>query len=195
MGTFILKAGDFGAGSTVLFGDDLVHLPNPDAPGGVEHLSVRALVEVEPVAADSTDRVNSAVKFGLSGFAALGPIGLAASALALGRAKQVTFMAKLADGRHFVATADARSLADLRALRGGRVAAPAEDVAAPEEVRAIDDMIARYAAKSGLAVRGEAPSPTARTAATRTPDAAPPSGLDLPAGPPRKVFGRRGTGR
>ncbi len=176
MATITLKAGDFGAGMAVTVGADALYLPDPRAPGRTESVPLGSLGEVEAVADDYSKRERSAMRLGLAGAALLGPIGLAAGALALRKPKDVTFMARLADGRHFVATADARTYAALRSARltGSLPAGDGEEP--PDE--AIDAMITRY-------VEAKASAPE-----TPGPAAASDPSADAPR-PAAPAFGRR----
>ncbi len=166
-----LKAGDFGTDRTVTIGEEEMYLPDPKSPGAFLTIPLSAMTDVETVSEDHSGQVSEAVRLGLKGAAFLGPVGLAAGIFAMRKVKEVTFLVRLKDGRQFVATADARIYADLRAARiTGNLSGGLTDD------RAAADVIAKYLEKEG------GPPPAAESPTT---DAAPQNDADHP------VFGRR----
>ncbi len=190
MGKIKLLAGDFGASGEVRLSDDGLYLPNPEMTDGEERVSFRVLAEVEPVANDQSKRLGSALKLSLSGLAAMGPVGLAAGALAVRKGKDLTFMVKLDDGRHFIAATDARTYADIRSSRlGARHSAVEEDDPAREAE--IDRMIARYMEEHDIAAPPAAPEEI-----PLAPDAPPMAAAPVAeAAPDRPELGVIGRGR
>ncbi len=194
MATITLIAGDFGSDTSVVVGEEAFYLPDPARPGLKDLVPFTAVASVEPVSDDRSGQMKQAAKLGLRGLTTLGPVGLAASLLAVSKVKDMTFEVRLADGRRFTATADAVTYANLRAATSGR-GAPAED---DEEAAArADEVIARYLRES------RQPAPHTTAAAPPEPADAETVGrpvsmpitaedrLDVPAAPDRPVFGRR----
>jgi hypothetical protein len=188
MATITLKDGDFGGEATVVVGETALYLPDRARPGLNELVPLTAIAEIEDVADDRTGQLKQAAPLGVRGLLAMGnPLGLAAGVFAVGKVKDVEFAVTLKDGRRFVATANATTLANLRAASRSTLVAAGED--ADAEARA-DAVIAKYIGPEAL------PLPTA-------PGTAAPASLDEPdpsaslreragAPMPRGVFGRRG---
>ena len=177
MAGIILRAGDFGQGSEVTFTADALYLPNPTAPDGRERVSVGDIAEIDDVADDNSGRLKSALNMSLTGAALLGPVGLAAGVLAVRKSKDVMFLVRLKDNRHFVAFTDARTYSDLRqkwysARKALAVGVIDDDDGDAVRDEAIDRVLAKYIDAAKL------PAGTPATAA-----AAPPAAAAASAGP------------
>ena len=203
MATITITDGDFGSGITVLVGENEMFLPDRARPGLTEMVALASVAEIESVADDYSGRLKEAGKLALRGASVLGPIGLAASVLAVRKVKDVKFSVRLADGRSFLATADAATYATIRASF-----VRSKATSSVEDARA-DAVIAKYLKErqeAAAATATAAPAPTAKdaepaaVAAPPEPDPAPaivaakvamPAG-ELPRTAERPVFGRRG---
>ena len=197
MATIALKDGDFGGDATVIVGDEALYLPDPWRQGLNEMVPLTAVAEVESVSDDRSGQLKEAVRLGARGFASLGPLGLAASLLAVRKVKDVNFSVRLKDGRSFVATADAVTYANLRAACRAPLASGDEDA---EAAARADAVIAKYIGPEALPLEPQPEAPAiavesgaAENGPAQATDAALPalaSGPDK--APPRPVFGRRG---
>jgi hypothetical protein len=82
-----------------------------------EKIPTRELVDVEFASEESVARIGAAVGWSAAGALLLGPIGLLAGALELGRKKRlVTFVARFRDGRTLLATTDNVTFGRLQAV-------------------------------------------------------------------------------
>jgi hypothetical protein len=185
MASITLKDGDFGAGIEIVVNEAEFILPDP-ARGGLRMAVPHAdIVEMEAIADDRSGQAREAVRLGLQGLRAAGPVGLAASLLAVSKPKAIVFKVRIKDGRGFTATAEGATYAT---LRGYYAAArnPAADKSPTAEDQAADAIVKRYMAeKPQSGGRAVQPSPVERRSV---------SGASLPAeGAP--VFGRRRTDR
>jgi len=98
MAQFKVHGGDFGKGNgQYLFGG--LSLP------GFNSIRATELESVEILTEESIKKLGRTIGGGLIGRALLGPVGLLAGVLASGRKREITFIAKLKDGRQFIATA------------------------------------------------------------------------------------------
>ena len=191
MATITITDGDFGSDISARVGEDDLFLPDRARPGLTELVPLNAVAEIESIADDHSERFKAAGMLALRGASLLGPVGLAAGVLAVGKVKDVKFGVRLADGRSFRATADATTYASLRAnfvrARGSFLV---------NDARA-DEVIEKYlkerkaAARAALADEAKpepAPAPVAPVA--RVASTAESSRI----GPPRErpAFGRRG---
>ncbi len=109
MAKITFHAGDFGTGQgSYTFGSIVV-------PSTWEPIAADALSEVDLATEDSVKRIGGTLGWGAVGGLALGPAGLLAGLLLGGRAKEVTFAAKLKDGRKFLGTTDSKTFTKLKA--------------------------------------------------------------------------------
>lgn len=177
MPSIVLKEGDFGAGAEVSVNEAEFFLPDPAHPGLREVVPFTAVEDIDSIGDDRSGQYQEAVRLGLKGWSAAGPIGLAASLLAVRKTKTVVFSVRLKDGRSFVATADAASYARVHGAYLSARRQPADDGETPEE-RAADAIVARY-----LARRADGPSDAGRPPLAESTSAA--------TSPARPHFGRR----
>lgn len=101
--------GDFGKGDGFYaFGG--MSLPDPSSIWGSKiNLQCSDLTEVALATEDSVKKLGGAAGWGAVGALALGPVGLLAGVILGGNKKEVTFIAKLNDGRKFMATVDSKT--------------------------------------------------------------------------------------
>jgi hypothetical protein len=193
MATIALKDGDFGSGVSITVGDEALYLPDPSRPGLNEMVPLTAVAEVESVSDDRSGQSKEAVRLGARGFASLGPLGLAASLLAVRKVKDVNFSVRLKDGRSFVATADAVTYANLRAACRAPLVSGDEDA---EAAARADAVIAKYIGPEALPLeptaQPEAPATTAESGPAQVTEA-PPREPAPDKALARPVFGRRGV--
>ena len=185
MASITLKDGDFGAGIEIVVNEAEFILPDPARGGLRMAVPFADIVEMQTIADDRSGQVDEAVRPGLRGFRAAGPIGLAASLLAGSKPKSIVFKVRIKDGRGFTATAEE---ATYGTLRGYYVAArnPAADKVPTAEDRAADAIVKRYmSGKPQGGGRAPPPPPAERQSVAA---ASPPA-----EGTP--VFGRRRTDR
>ncbi len=183
MATIVLKQGDFGSSDGVIVGEAALYLPDRSRPGLNEMVPLTAITAIETIADDHSGQVKEAARLGLKGLLATGnPLGLAAGVLAVGKVKQVEFSVHLNDGRSFVASADAGTLAHLREASRTALAGRGEEA---EAALRADAVIAKYLAPAAPSLE------PARAAAGEAEDAEPKvAARPLPG---RAVFGRRRT--
>ncbi len=196
MATITLKQGDFGSDVTVVVGEAALYLPDRKRPGLNELVPLAEIAEIELLSQGHAGQLKQAARLGARGFLAAGnPLGLAAGVFAVTKVKDVEFAVRLKDGRRFVATASALTLAALRA--GSRTPARPTGEDAEAAARA-DAVIAKYLAPGALPAEPQpAPASKANAAPAAAPaaTAAPAPAADDPAAAPatdRPVFGRRG---
>jgi hypothetical protein len=181
-----LTGGDFSSGSARA-DSSAFYLPDPVRPGAFVVVPLGEIVEMETIASDRTGQVKAGLKLSARGFMAAGPVGLAAGLLAAGRVKDVSFSAVLADGRTFIATANAEIFAE---IHSAQLAARAGETGG----HPADEMIARYieqqrseaAASPDAPAAPPPPSSAAPTAPSETAPRVPSSESS-----PRPVFGKR----
>lgn len=194
MAEITLKDGDFGGDVSVTVGEEALYLPDKARPGLNEMVPLTAIAEIEALSDDRSDQLKHAAKLGVRGFLTTGnPLGLAAGVLAVTKVKDVEFSVRLKDNRRFVATADAATFANLRAVSRTALVSSGEEAEA--QARA-DAVIAKYLRPGVmLGPQPEEEAPVATLAPPRAAASAPAAAADEPAaGPPaaRRVFGRRG---
>lgn len=73
------------------------------------------IAEVDKASEESVKRFGGTVGWGAVGALILGPVGMLAGLLIGGKSTDVTFVAKLKDGRKFLATSDAKTYTKLQA--------------------------------------------------------------------------------
>lgn len=201
MATIALKDGDFGGGVTVTVGETAFYLPDRLRPGLNQLVPLTAVAEIGDLAGDRSSQLEEAARPGLRGLLTTGnPLGLAAGVFAVAKVKDVEFSVRLKDGRRFVATTDAVTLANLRAACRTALVTAAEEA---EALARADAVIAKYVGPHALPLapvpEAEPPASTGEAAPVQADmrasvgEAAPAVESQAPAaGPARAVFGRRG---
>ncbi len=195
MAEITLKSGDFGSGASVIVGETALYLPDMARPGLNEMVPLTAIAEIETLSDDRTGQLKQAAKLGAHGFLATGnPLGLAASVFAVTKVKDVEIAVRLTDGRSFVATADAATLANLRGFRSTALTTAEQDA---EAAARADAVVAKYLGPDAPPLDREPPAPAAaETQPQAGPSSAAAKAADGPAvadpTPGRRVFGRRG---
>jgi hypothetical protein len=177
MPSIMLKDGDFGAAAEVTVNETEFFLPDPARPGLREVVPFSAVEGIDTVADDRSAQYREAMRLGFKGLSVAGPIGLAASVLAVRKPKTVVFSVRLKDGRSFVATAEAANYARIHGAYLSARRQPANEGETAEE-RAADAIVARYMTKSADVASHAARPPLPESA----------SAFNTP---PRPVFGRR----
>lgn len=86
-----------------------------EVPPKVEAIPITELDAVEIASEESIKKVGGTVGWGVVGATLLGPAGLLAGLLLGGRKTEVTFVARLNDGRKFMATSDTKTFKALSA--------------------------------------------------------------------------------
>ncbi len=191
MATIALKEGDFGGDVTVTVGETAFYLPDRSRPGLNEMVPLSAVAEIVTLSDDRSAQLKAALRFSARGFLNTGnPLGLAAGVFAVTKVKDVEFSVRLKDGRKFVATADAGTLATLRGACNTALVTAGEDA---EAAARADAVIAKYIGPEALPTGPETPEPSAaaepQAGEGETVGAAP--APDKPGA--RRVFGRRGV--
>ncbi|SRR6266567_4080820 len=115
MATIKVLAGDFLKGDAhYAFGSITLKTKEHWLAG--KNMTVKDVFEsVEIATEESVAKVGSAVGWGTAGLVLAGPLGLLAGAMLGGRGKDVTFVAKLKDGRKFLARTDSKTFTNLQA--------------------------------------------------------------------------------
>ena len=105
---FKVHAGDFAEGSNgiIMFGQLVLVKKRGLVFDKKESMPDSELEVVEIVTEESVKKIAGAVAWGLVGTALLGPLGLFGGLLLGGKSKEITFVARLRDGRSFLATTD-----------------------------------------------------------------------------------------
>lgn len=113
MASMKVLGGDFGKGNgTYAFGG--LSLPDPASNwGGQVSIPCSFLEEVAIATEDSVKKFGGAAGWGAVGALALGPVGLLAGVILGGNKKDVTFVARLRDGKKFLATVDSKTYAKI----------------------------------------------------------------------------------
>ena len=70
---------------------------------------------MEVASEESVKRIGGTLGWGAAGMLALGPVGLLAGLLLGGKKKEVTFVAKVKDGRKLLGTTDHKTFTKLKA--------------------------------------------------------------------------------
>lgn len=177
MPAITLREGDFGAGLATFSGEELL-LPHPAHPGLKLLTPLSDIVEINSIETDPTERLKSAAKLGVRGFALAGPFGVARGVFAATKVHEVVFKVVLEDGRQFVAMTDAKTFAELHSAQIAARFAKFAD-AMPT---AADSLIAKY-------IQAQDPENAPQEAPP------PPPGIDHKPSvrdSTRPVFGRRG---
>ena len=114
MATVKILAGDFLLGDSHFNGGKL-QLRTKEHSFIGEQLPLSVLESVEMANEESVKKAGGTLGWGAAGAVILGPVGLLAGLLLGGRKKEVTFVAKLKDGRKFMATTDSGSFTKFQA--------------------------------------------------------------------------------
>jgi hypothetical protein len=80
-----------------------------------ETISDKEISSIDVASEESVKKVGGTVGWGAAGALALGPVGLLAGLLLGGKKKEVTFVAKFADGRKLMASTDSKAFKKLQA--------------------------------------------------------------------------------
>ena len=107
-------AGDFKKGDAILK-SSVLEMESIDAKKYSRNVHLTSLEGIEIASEESVKKFGGTVGWGIAGGLILGPVGLLAGVLAGGRGKEVTFVAKLKDGRKFMATTDSKTYTKLKA--------------------------------------------------------------------------------
>lgn len=78
------------------------------------------LVECEVASEESVKRLGGTIGWGIAGGVLLGPLGMLAGLLVGGKHKEVTFVARFADGRKLLATTDNKTFTEFMAVAFNR---------------------------------------------------------------------------
>ena len=115
MAKITVHAGDFKpGGSHSLFMGALNMLPaNAGLFDQPQRIPLSKVAHVETASEESVRKLGGTVGWGAAGFVVLGPVGLLAGLLMGGKRTEVTFVAKLTDGRKMLATTDAATFKKL----------------------------------------------------------------------------------
>ncbi len=165
MPQFTLTEGSFGRGPAAA---DLgaLHLPDPGRPGATLLVPFREVAEMVMAGSDHSDRLKNAMKRGVGGLISLGPAGIAAGVVAIGKAPATVFTVRLEDGRGFTARAPAAVFAELHAAqleaRASIGSHPADAVIAKYLAGAPIDPAPKTAALPPSAPAQPKPAPQAR---------------------------------
>jgi len=119
MATIKIHAGDFLKGdSTYFFGQLSLRTEEHSFTG--EKIPDTELESVDIATEESIKKLGGTLGWGAAGAVLLGPVGLLAGLLLGGRKKEVTFVARLKDGRRMLATTDSKTFTRLQAAAFGK---------------------------------------------------------------------------
>ena len=104
-GDFLKGNGEFDSGKFIL--------KTGKKPSG-ETISIFSIKMLEIASEESVKRIGGTLGWGAAGAVLFGPVGLLAGLLAGGRGKDVTFVAKFADGRKFMGTTDIKTFNEMK---------------------------------------------------------------------------------
>lgn len=114
MSKITVHAGDFLAGKgQISFGTMTLRTKEKSWVG--ETIPFTKIAEIDKASEESVKRIGGTIGWGAAGALVLGPVGLLAGLLAGGRGKDVTFVAKLKDGRKLLATTDVKTFTKMMA--------------------------------------------------------------------------------
>jgi hypothetical protein len=114
MAAIKVHAGDFLKGdSSFTFGVLMLRTKEHSYAG--ETIPLNQLEHLEIASEESVKNIGGAIGWGAIGGLALGPAGLLAGLLLGGKKNEVTFIAKLKDGRRLLATTDSKTYTKLKA--------------------------------------------------------------------------------
>lgn len=115
MASIKVHAGDFPIGSANLM-FSTISFPWQAGDGMLgKTVSLSDLSEVDKASEESVKKLGGTVGWGVVGATLLGPVGLLAGLLAGGKGTEITFVAKLHDGRKFLGSTDAKTFTKLQA--------------------------------------------------------------------------------
>ena len=114
MAKVTVHAGDFLKGDSRFSCGSLI-LKTTEHPWLGETIPIHQLETVEVASEESVKKIGGTLGWGAAGALVLGPVGLLAGLLLGGRRKEVTFVAKLHDGRKLLATTDNGTFIKLQA--------------------------------------------------------------------------------
>ncbi|ODT77710.1 MAG: hypothetical protein ABS76_26620 [Pelagibacterium sp. SCN 64-44] len=131
MAAIKLHAGDFQKSAANSFNGRGFSLWSAKSTFAAEHIPMSAIESIEIASEASVKRVGGAVGWGMAGGALLGPAGLLAGLLLGGRGEETTFVAKLKDGRKFLASVDKRAWPKMLAAQMTAADIAAKPIGAP----------------------------------------------------------------
>lgn len=114
MSKITVHAGDFLKGETAV-GNDAMFLKTEKHKWIGEKISISEFETVEVASEENVKTIGGTVGWGAVGALALGPVGLLAGLLLGGKGKEVTFVARLKDGRKLLATTDNKTFMKIKA--------------------------------------------------------------------------------
>lgn len=114
MARITILGGDFLKGRSA-YGFGTLVLRTEAHPISGETIPLSELESIEVASEESVKKIGGTIGWGAAGALVLGPVGLLAGLLLGGKKKEVTFVAKLKDGRKFLATADSGIFTKLKA--------------------------------------------------------------------------------
>lgn len=132
MSKVTVHAGDFQKGGMYLLGS--LHLTPLGAPWGTQQeiVPVAKIEEIDIATEETVRRAGGVIGWGAVGAVIAGPAGiLAAILLGAGKRREVTFVARLTDGRKILATTDGDTYKKLAAAAFDRARKPARVPAGP----------------------------------------------------------------
>jgi hypothetical protein len=116
MATITIHAGDFKKNGSLLFGSLHLHPVTSGFGSQPEIIPLSRVVEIDIATEASVRKVGGVIGWGAVGAVVAGPAGiLAAILLGAGKRKEVTFVARLTDGRKMLATTDGATYTKLAA--------------------------------------------------------------------------------
>jgi hypothetical protein len=110
-----IHAGDFKKGGNNFFASDGRLLLGIPGKFFRQWFPITEIAELEVASEEGAKRLGGTVGWGLAGAALLGPVGLLAGLLVGGKAKDVTFICQLKDGRKFLGTTDSKAYTKMSA--------------------------------------------------------------------------------
>jgi hypothetical protein len=115
MASIKIHAGDFQSGTAKLMLSVITFPWGPGDGAFGKSINLSDLEEIDKASEESVKKLGGTVGWGVVGATLLGPVGLLAGLLAGGKGTEVTFVAKLRDGRKFLGSTDAKTFTKLQA--------------------------------------------------------------------------------
>jgi len=98
------------------FNGERFHLATDEHKWKGEKIPATELAELSIASEESVKKMGGAIGLGLAGGVLFGPLGLIAGALAGGRKKEVTFIARFRDGRKLLGVCEQKTFAKMQAV-------------------------------------------------------------------------------